>query len=355
MRLQTLFQEERAAYEAALEDARDTDGNIDPLAALQHAATYQHHLASLIEIILGALQLPAWRVHCMLSGCWLMCALQLMPAFQRAWANHLFYVLVGPTLHSLRMHHTQTVLQRQQLDALEPVLFEAVQAQREQQQQQHQAEAQQSAPQQQTVSAPAVSHMSVSQQPVAHAPALASQLAAALSSGAQLSGGPPAPPAGSSFDPAVNSSTTTTSSEPWGSSGLEPWTMSQQEVTDAAKARLAAEDHSGALATTSAPVQISQSPTGSAAQHPDGTVGSPDVFEDLFFSHLTLNDYGQVVPTTAPGQPPSWCMQDPDSQAFQQQIQDGSRFEVHLESVIWCLDILRLHENTCRANITVQL
>lgn len=54
MRLQTLFQEERAAYEAALEDARDTDGNIDPLAALQHAATYQHHLASLIEIILGA-------------------------------------------------------------------------------------------------------------------------------------------------------------------------------------------------------------------------------------------------------------------------------------------------------------
>jgi BRCC36 C-terminal helical domain len=59
MRLQTLFQEERAAYEAALEDARDTDGNIDPLAALQHAATYQHHLASLIEIILGASQLPA--------------------------------------------------------------------------------------------------------------------------------------------------------------------------------------------------------------------------------------------------------------------------------------------------------
>jgi hypothetical protein len=103
---------------------------------------------------------------------------------------------------------------------------------------------------------------------------------------------------------AVSSGSAVTSSEPWASSGLEPWAESQQEVTDAAKARLAAEDHSGARAATSAPVQISQSSTGSASQHPDGAVGSPDVFEDLFFSHLTLNDYGQVVPTAAPGQPP---------------------------------------------------
>jgi hypothetical protein len=217
--------------------------------------------------------------------------------------------MVGPTLHSLRMHRTQTMLQRQQLDALEPVLHEAVQAQRDQQQQQQQqAEAQQFAAQQrqqQAVTAAAVSPESVSQQPVAHAPELASQLAAALSSGAQLSGGSPAPPPGSSFEPAASSRAAMSYSEPWASSGLEPWAMSQQEVTDAAKARLAAEDHSGARAATSAPVQISQSATGSAAQHADGTVGSPDVFEDLFFSHLTLNDYGQVVPTTAPGQPPS--------------------------------------------------
>lgn len=60
---QTLFEEERAAYDAALEDARDAEGNIDPLAALQHAATYQHHLASLIEIVLGMLLLLI-ALHC---------------------------------------------------------------------------------------------------------------------------------------------------------------------------------------------------------------------------------------------------------------------------------------------------
>ena len=47
-----------------MDEALDGEGNIDPLAAMQHTATYQQHLASLTELVLGE------RLHLLVSMQW---------------------------------------------------------------------------------------------------------------------------------------------------------------------------------------------------------------------------------------------------------------------------------------------
>ncbi len=63
-----LLEEEKGAFEAAMAEARDEGGRVDPLTALHHSAAFQHHVVSLVEIVLGA---PArknaqlcWRIFC---------------------------------------------------------------------------------------------------------------------------------------------------------------------------------------------------------------------------------------------------------------------------------------------------
>ena len=52
--MRMLLREERSAYDAAMVAAVQTDGLVDPLAALHHAATFQQHVCKLIELLLGA-------------------------------------------------------------------------------------------------------------------------------------------------------------------------------------------------------------------------------------------------------------------------------------------------------------
>ena len=220
----------------------------------------------------------------------------------------------GPALHSLRTCRTQTQLQQKQLSALEPVLQQALAAQREQARQQAIAAA--AAP---PASHPVPSPPSSSPPPDARAPPpdsshLAAQLASALSIGAPA-GGSSAGSGGSGSAGAAgsvphmlpaasaNSSLCTVSGaahsvEPWSDTEQEqePWGDADQAVTDAAKARLAAEDRARAGTAASAALPIRRQPMrGSGGQ----AATSPDLFAELF----GLDDFGRVV-TVQKQQPP---------------------------------------------------
>lgn len=96
--------------------------------------------------------------------------------------------------------------------------------------------------------------------------------------------------------------------EPWEGSGQEPWPQSQaqaqqqpwqstnEQVTEAAKERLAAEDRTRRSASAAA-MSISRPLPSSETHGGGGGVGSPDVFADLF-GMTTLDDYGRIVHTT---------------------------------------------------------
>ena len=73
-----LLEEEKGAFEAAMAEARDEAGRANPLTALHHSAAFQHHVVSLVEVVLGA---PA-RMDALLCRrifCWHHCA----PAFSQ--------------------------------------------------------------------------------------------------------------------------------------------------------------------------------------------------------------------------------------------------------------------------------
>lgn len=255
----------------------------------------------------------------------------------------------GPTLHSLRTCRTQAQLQRRQLDALEPVLQQALAAQQSQLQQQAAAAAAAASQLGQAAGQPHACQ-AASGQPAADVPQLASQLASALSSGvqpggcgAETSGSPaaatPAPPQSDSSqplrgvsdalsdvdDPSAASSAQSwpgvaqqpwpaQRQEPWEVSGQKPWAQARQhqawpgtaqqpwaetdtQVRDAAKENLVAEGRARS-GVSSAALPFSRPPQ-PAAQQPDGSgVGSPDVFADLF-GMTTLDDYGRLVNTAA--------------------------------------------------------
>jgi len=258
----------------------------------------------------------------------------------------------GPTLHSLRTCRTQTQLQQRQLDALEPVLQQALAAQQSQLQQQAAAAAVAASQLGRAASQPHACQ-AASSQPAADVPQLASQLASALSSGlqpggcgAETSGSPaaatPAPPQSDSSQPprgisdvlsdvddpsAANSAQSwpDVAQQPWPAqrqeeSGQEPWAQVRQhqawpgaahqpwaetdtrslptaDVLPTAKENLVAEDRARS-GVSSAALPFSRPPQ-PAAQQPDGSgVGSPDVFADLF-GMTTLDDYGRLVNTAA--------------------------------------------------------
>lgn len=48
-----LYQEEQKAFHAAMAESADSDGNINPLAAIQHATMYQQNLCRLMELVLA--------------------------------------------------------------------------------------------------------------------------------------------------------------------------------------------------------------------------------------------------------------------------------------------------------------
>lgn len=52
--LVVLVEEEKEAYEVAMREACDDNGQIDPITALHYSSAFQQHIASLIEIVLGA-------------------------------------------------------------------------------------------------------------------------------------------------------------------------------------------------------------------------------------------------------------------------------------------------------------
>lgn len=82
--LVVLLEEEKEAYEAAMVEACDADGCIDPLTAMHFSTTFQQHITTLIEIVLG------------------------------------------PCLHTMRSCVKQSDLQRRQLADLEALLQEAL-------------------------------------------------------------------------------------------------------------------------------------------------------------------------------------------------------------------------------------
>ena len=213
----------------------------------------------------------------------------------------------GPALHSLRTCRAQAKVQRQQLDALEPVLQQAADAlQKHQQQQQagqqQQAEAHQWQQQE--------SGMLPSSSPQAtDVPQLASQLADVLTPGVQPTGSGGAhavtPPAGSSFPLAeqldvgdVATSMAAASLDAWANTRQKPWAQSEEAVTEAAKAQLAAEDHARPGRSGAAGLMpISQAAVTPPPQ--SSSAASPDVFEELFFG---LDDYGRVTSQPRPPQ-----------------------------------------------------
>lgn len=82
--LVVLLEEEKEAYEAAMIQACDSHGRIDPITALHYSTAFQQHITSLIEIVLG------------------------------------------PSLHTMRSCAMETDLRRRQLADLEALLQEAL-------------------------------------------------------------------------------------------------------------------------------------------------------------------------------------------------------------------------------------